>query len=271
LEKTGFWWDDREQPPGTFPYERILNPVTGQPVIDPLEILALIDGCAYVHPRTGHIHIDFYKLLDSRRAFRQIPKYVGLTPQEIETFQKLREDVMVDHFFLAEVLNITRPRALRVLADARIPVYLLGQQRMFFCGDLARWLEARRIDLLANGELEVRAYAKAKIGEAWRRGDVQAASSAGKIARGSPHLKGRRGKKPGGSALRPLERDYGIDGESGSGRKRGRPRKSDRWPGADAYDSPREERPANRDQPEGPEDYVALGDTTDGSGPGDAA
>src|SRR5262245_43536763 len=224
-----FWWDDESATPGSVPHQIIRSPVTGRPIRAPLQYLAVLEGCAFFRS-DGKIYVDWFQLLDSRRANRQIPIYCGLTEHEIETFQKLREDVMVTHRFVSRIFNISPPLALRFLIDAKIPVYLIGRERMFFCGDLARWLEARRMKADDEAEVELRYYAKEWGKQQAKEGNFQAARHARRVVWSNAAAKSRASREDRrADSFLPSGGAYDVHARLGYGRKSGPASEGFRW------------------------------------------
>jgi len=154
-----YYWTDGEAPPGTKPGEVIKNPHTGEVITDELYYLALLHGLAqFKYPDK---RVQLASFIDAHRVIRQAPVYPVLNDEQVEILRKLKTaDVIADVFWLARLYGCSRWAAVRRLAKWHVPVYMGMRGMEFFVSDLARAISARKIDLLANGEAELRYLVK---------------------------------------------------------------------------------------------------------------
>ena len=140
-------WDD-----GT----PILDPITGEPPKDRTLAIAISEGKHYItkrgKPRTV---VDWYRFMEKRRHYKEIPRYFGLTDQEVETYMKICYEALVPINVIGKLWGRAELKAtIRFLQAKKIPVYRPpfdnGHAYYVFSGDIVRAIESCRIDMEAD-------------------------------------------------------------------------------------------------------------------------
>jgi hypothetical protein len=157
-------------------------------------VAALLQGlCDWRNPYGPRVLLNTF--LSINRKHRQKVLFCNLSERQLITMQKLSDPdygVMADLTWFCKVYGCSRYRAATRIADWGIPVYQLETGMYFFVGDLAKALEARRMDLKAYGRAELRALAK------------------------RDYYRARKGLRRAGAAPPPIARDEEVDASFGS-------------------------------------------------------
>ena len=122
----------------------------------------MLEGCAdWKHP--SGVRIALSTFIEAHRAVKQKPIYTGLSQEQLDLCGKLRDTdygILATLVWYKRAFGCSRESAAKQIARMGIPTYLGPYGNiLFFVGDLAKALSARKIDLLAYGAAEIRSIA----------------------------------------------------------------------------------------------------------------
>lgn len=137
--------------------EVVINPVTQLPEEDVTIATAIREGNHYITRRgKPRVVVQWHKFMKSRRHYQEIPRYFGLTDQEVQTYMKICNEALVSIRIIGRVWGKhTLEEIIEFVQMKEIPIYRWpkkGRVEYFiFSGDIVRAVESCRIDLKADG------------------------------------------------------------------------------------------------------------------------
>jgi hypothetical protein len=207
----------------------VIDPVSGEEVTDATLAQAIREGKHYITKRySPRTVVDWQKFMYPRRTYRQVPKYTGISDDEVQIFQKFKHEAMVPVAMIGAVWGKHGLKAvMEFIVSKQIPVYRWPNSKKgrsgyyVFCGDIVRAIKSCEIDLRADGDAWIKYMMMQDRRKRLHRERVNDEKVAARIAAGdayTPETGGNCSDTPAFDDSRTTDRDderdegTGVDG-----------------------------------------------------------
>jgi hypothetical protein len=194
----------------------VKDPVTGQPVTDPLMRFAILNGFWYTSKK-GVAQPSWHKITAAVMPHWEIPRYFGFTEEEQQVYYKICSEAFYPLRSVGYLLGLPTPAAgIRWVVNKHIPLYKIDLILYVFTGDIVRGIHASRVDYddpVVRAVLERNQARRWNIASARRKRRDSALRAEGDPANGD-HQKERLSvaQDPAGRRRRASERGRGDRG-----------------------------------------------------------
>ena len=137
--------------------EVAINPVTHLPEEDATIAAAIREGHHYITKRgKPRVIVQWQKFMRSRRHYTEIPRYFGMTDEEVQVYMKICNEALVNIRMIGRVWGKHTLKEILEFIDAKqIPVYRwpskIPKGYFVFSGDIVRAIKSCQIDMNADG------------------------------------------------------------------------------------------------------------------------